>query len=485
MDWRRLVGALPGRRKSEAYIVFLENKRALKSISDDELLHSLSELMRDSRRVESEVVAHIAEVDGRRLYAREASPSMFAYCTEVLHLSGAEAYLRIAAARASREHPMLLTMLGDGRLHLSGIARLATHLTRENAEGLLKRAVHKSKRQIEELIAELVPRPDVPAVMRKLPARQGRSKSTPDRLPIPGSSGTGDVATGDTPDERGLSLGSQPVASAIELRPDGVGTSEPETRMDGAVTKPRKLGPDGLRADGMRAPSNAPVPAVIQSPAAPVVVQPPAPRALVQPLSPARYKVRFTASAALHDKLERLRALMRTRVPDGDLAAVIEEAVTEKLERLETRRFAITRTPRKRLSTTDTTPSSRQIPAAVRRAVYERDESRCRFVDGQGRRCTEHHRLEFHHIHPFALGGDHDPRKIRLMCRAHNQYLAEQDYGNQAMGRYRRSVNQVSEGSAQVARWRAPGVQSTRSPKVAPRSRDGAPPAFNQPGLRR
>ena len=62
---------------------------------------------------------------------------MFAYCTEVLHLSESEAYLRIAVARASREHPMLLEMLADGRLHLSGIAKLAPHLTRENRERLL------------------------------------------------------------------------------------------------------------------------------------------------------------------------------------------------------------------------------------------------------------------------------------------------------------------------------------------------------------
>ena len=59
---------------------------------------------------------------------------MFAYCTEVLHLSEAEAYLRIAAARASREHPVLLTMLADGRLHLTAIAKLAPHLTPENRE---------------------------------------------------------------------------------------------------------------------------------------------------------------------------------------------------------------------------------------------------------------------------------------------------------------------------------------------------------------
>ena len=58
-------------------------KLQLKSISDDELLRRLSELLRQSRRVESELVAHIGEVDERRLYACEASPSMFAYCTEV------------------------------------------------------------------------------------------------------------------------------------------------------------------------------------------------------------------------------------------------------------------------------------------------------------------------------------------------------------------------------------------------------------------
>ena len=71
-------------------------RNLLKSISDDELLHRLSGLVQQSRRVESELVAHIAEVDERRLYAREACSSMFTYSTQVLHLSEHEAYLRIA-----------------------------------------------------------------------------------------------------------------------------------------------------------------------------------------------------------------------------------------------------------------------------------------------------------------------------------------------------------------------------------------------------
>src|SRR5262245_47386254 len=147
----------------------MEHARALTALSDDALLFRLGELLGQSRRAEAEIVAHIGEVDARRLYAREAAPSMFAYCTEVLYLSEAEAYLRITVARASREHPVLLEMLGDGRLHLSGIAKLAPHLNPGNRDAVLARAAHSSKRAIEELVAELAPRPDAPTLVRKLP----------------------------------------------------------------------------------------------------------------------------------------------------------------------------------------------------------------------------------------------------------------------------------------------------------------------------
>ena len=90
----------------------MEHTRSLELVPDDELLRRLTDVLQQSRRVEADLVALIGEVDARRLYAREASPSMFAWCTEVLHLSEAEAYLRIAAARASREHPMLLDDAG-------------------------------------------------------------------------------------------------------------------------------------------------------------------------------------------------------------------------------------------------------------------------------------------------------------------------------------------------------------------------------------
>src|SRR5215510_7785533 len=116
-------------------------ERPLESLTDDEVLSNLDDLLRQSRRVEAPLVAHIGEVEVRRLYARFAASSIFVYCTDILHLSEGETYLRTTVAKAAREHPVLLEMLADGRLHLSGIAKLAPVLTPQNREALLARAV--------------------------------------------------------------------------------------------------------------------------------------------------------------------------------------------------------------------------------------------------------------------------------------------------------------------------------------------------------
>jgi hypothetical protein len=104
---------------------------------------------------------------------------MFEYCRRVLCFRENEAYLRITVARAAREHPVLLEMLRDGRLHLSGIARLAPHLTHANVEAVLKRACGMSHREIRELVSELEPRPDVAPSVRKLPQRLAPGSASP------------------------------------------------------------------------------------------------------------------------------------------------------------------------------------------------------------------------------------------------------------------------------------------------------------------
>jgi hypothetical protein len=383
----------------------MRERTTLKAVSDDELLRRLSHLVSRSRRLDAEVVAHIAEVDARKLYAREAMPSMFAYCVQVLGLGESETYLRIAAARASREYPPLLEMLRDGRVLLSAAARLASHLTPDNSETVLKRAAHRSKREIEELIAELDPRPETRPAIRRLPTSSQAAHSLSSGPP---------AVTSSAP----VALTSAPI-HPTQLVPERV---ELETSRSGASAQSRPGAGASPFAPAHRA-------GRLDS----------AHRARVETLAPSRHRVQFTASDALRGKLERLQALMRTTVRDGDLAAIIEVAVTEKLERLEAKRFAMTRTPRKTLEEVDPTPSSRHIPAPVRRAVYARDGGRCTFRDARGRRCPARERLEFHHHdRPFGRGGDHGVKNIRLVCRTHNELLAERDYGREKMTRHRK-----------------------------------------------
>jgi hypothetical protein len=374
----------------------MEDKRSPNALSDDELLRRVVEITNGSRQGEAALLAHLAEFDARRLYARQACASMFAYCTDVLHFSEAEAYLRIAAARASRQHPILLAMLADGRLHLSSIARLAPHLDPANATVILARAVHRSKRQIEELIAELAPRPDVAALVRRLPqpaapAGQGR---------LAGSDNT--KAPADNAPRQ--------TQAAAELVPE---------RVDGPA-------PARAALQGQVKPSAYAV----------------ANRASVEATAPGRFKVQFTASRELRDKLERLQELLRGSAAGDDLAAVIEQAVTEKLERLEARRFGQVRRQRGERpegeGSSESAPpsrrhcSSRHIPAALRRAVYERDGGRCCYTDGKGRRRGSRRGLEYHHRRPYGHGGEHTLENVCLLCSVHHRLMGEADFGEAA-----------------------------------------------------
>ncbi len=356
----------------------MRNTHDPKTLPDDELLRRLSDLVQRSRRVEAVLVAHIAEVDDRRLYLRDA-PSMFAFCTQVLHLSEHEAYARITVARAARRRPVLLEMLSDGRLHLSGVAKLVPHLTDANATALLARAAHRTKSEIDALLAEIAPKPDAAATIRLVPVRRAV------------------VASGD-------------------LGPDRVGTFRDVRPL---LASPATVDP-APRAPAKRVATR------------PERVTPPIPQPAVSALSPGRYKIQFTAPTMLRDKLERLQALLR-----ADLATVIEAAVTEKLERLEAKRFGLTRAPRRTLDDTDLSGRSRYLPAAVRRTVRTRDGDQCTFLLENGRRCPERRGLEFHHQHPYGRGGDHHPDNVCLMCRPHNAHVAERDYGKAHMEKYR------------------------------------------------
>jgi hypothetical protein len=103
---------------------------------------------------------------------------MFTYCTHHLCLGEGAAYRRIETARTCRRFPAALGLLADGAVTLTTLALLAPHLTDANHLDIFTRAIRKSKRDVEILVAALSPRPDVATTLRKLPQPQSGPRSS-------------------------------------------------------------------------------------------------------------------------------------------------------------------------------------------------------------------------------------------------------------------------------------------------------------------
>src|SRR5438093_4201926 len=152
---------------------------ALGELSDRDLLAQVQHAARAERQAIAHLIALLMELDTRRLYLGEGFSSLFTYCTQALHLSEHAAYNRIETARAARRLPMILELVAEGAVTLTTVRLLAPHLTPENHRDVLARARHKSKRETEQLVANLRPLPDVAAAIRKLPTPAASTELAP------------------------------------------------------------------------------------------------------------------------------------------------------------------------------------------------------------------------------------------------------------------------------------------------------------------
>lgn len=151
-------------------------------------------------------------------------------------------------------------------------------------------------------------------------------------------------------------------------------------------------------------------------------------------LAPELYGLYVTLGEEAHDDLRWIQDAMRREVPDGDPSQLVARAVRAYRREIEKKMFAGTDRPR---AGRGVKPGSRDVSAAVQRAVWRRDGGRCAFVARNGRRCTERSYLEFHHVAPYGIGGEPMVENISLRCRAHNQYESELAYGRAAARRWR------------------------------------------------
>ena len=292
---------------------------SLSHLPDATLLRDLAALVVQDRATTAAMLAHLAEVDARRLYLPAAYPSMYTYCVGELRLSEDAAYKRIQAARAGREFPALLHAVADGRLHLGAVCLLAPHLTPENANELIDAAAGKSKAEIETWLAGRFPRSEILPLVVGLPL----ATTKPSDQLAPGQ------VDGSSPRQTDLTKPQSP-GLMHQLAPGQVGPSAPE-RM--GATAPR-----------------------------------------VTPLAPQRFALQVMIGQETHDKLRHAQALLGHQIPAGEIAEVLDRALDALIRQLEKRKFAATSRPRRGPSRSSANP--RHIPAEVKRAVWERDRVR-------------------------------------------------------------------------------------------------------------
>jgi 5-methylcytosine-specific restriction endonuclease McrA len=255
----------------------------LTALSDAQLLAEVHRLVNAERHATAALIRSLMELDARQLYLAEGFSSLFAYCTQALRLSEHAAYGRIEAARAARRFPAILDVLESGSITLTTVTLLAKHLTPENHARVLAAARHKTKREVEHLVAELRPLPDVAAMVRRLPAPKVVTQA-------PAAHGP-------------MASGSEPSAAPPDPRP----TDTP-----------------------------------CASEASPMASRRPA----IAPLTPERYRVQLTVSRETHDKLRRAQDLLRHTIPSGDPAEIFDRALTVFVEQLEKAKCGAVTRPR-------------------------------------------------------------------------------------------------------------------------------------------
>ena len=366
--------------------VGMRDAGSLERVGRRRLLRDFAALVGKDRGNTVELLLYIGEIDRRKLYLEHACPSMFAFCTKRFRMSEAVAAKRIRAGRAARRFPCILEMVRRGELHLSGVHQLAGHLTEENHREVLRRARYRTMREIEELVAEIAPKADVAALIRAVPVGRGES------------SGRGLL----------LSVGGETAGERARVEGQPVGES---AGSDGKAVAVGRRDGEAVAVGGDR-------------------------RGVVTPLSPRRYKLQVTIGQLARDKLAELQNLLSHQIPDGDPAAVVERALDVLLRETKKKKAALTDKPR--AGRKNGGGRTRAIPAQIQREVFGRDEGRCAFVDGEGRRCGSAWQVEFHHCVPYGRDGPHTTHNIELRCRAHNQFEAELEYGRELMAMRKR-----------------------------------------------
>ena len=187
--------------------------------------------------------------------------------------------------------------------------------------------------------------------------------------------------------------------------------------------RPIEVKQEGFRA--LSEPAPAAIAATVVAEEAPPIAPPPAPR-LLQPVAADATLFRAKLGNRTVEALKRAAELASHRIKAGDWDALLAEMARVFCEHELKRIAAKTEKPHK---SSKAPKNNDDIPRAVRRAVWDRDEGCCAFIGADGRRCGSRWRVQYHHVHPAGQGGPATDKNIQLRCARHNQYEADLVYG--------------------------------------------------------
>jgi 5-methylcytosine-specific restriction endonuclease McrA len=143
----------------------------LTNLTDAQLMGSLMMVCGQGRAVLARLLAHLGEVEERRLHLEAACSSMFDFCVRKLGMSDGEACRRITAARLARRFPDLLVRIEHGQITLSTIDLVKHVLTCDSYDEIVDAVAHKTKHEVLAFLAQRAPKPDVPASITTVPTQ--------------------------------------------------------------------------------------------------------------------------------------------------------------------------------------------------------------------------------------------------------------------------------------------------------------------------
>jgi hypothetical protein len=98
--------------------------KAIRLYSDDKLESETALAVSREKWAIATLLAHLSEIERRRLYAQRGQPSLKDYCIEILHYPASSAYRRAAAAKFVLEFPETLEKIQTGALAFITVAEL-------------------------------------------------------------------------------------------------------------------------------------------------------------------------------------------------------------------------------------------------------------------------------------------------------------------------------------------------------------------------